>query len=173
MGRKKKSIDRGHAPDVKYNSTTVSRFICRMMWQGKKSICTSIMYDALELLQQKSGSQPSMHSTKRLRMSSRLSKSSPGAWVALPIRYLSRFANLAAKRSQCAGLSMPPERAPARRWRNASQMSFSMHSTTPAPRSRKKTTCTRWLKPTRLLLITGGNEQKPGYRAGVAGPFGQ
>ncbi|MDQ7797017.1 MAG: 30S ribosomal protein S7, partial [Spirochaetia bacterium] len=59
MGRKKKSIDRGHAPDVKYNSTTVSRFICRMMWQGKKSICTSIMYDALELLQQKSG-QPAL-----------------------------------------------------------------------------------------------------------------
>jgi small subunit ribosomal protein S7 len=59
MGRKKKSIDRGHAPDVKYNSTTVSRFICRMMWEGKKSICTSIMYDALELLQQKSG-QPAL-----------------------------------------------------------------------------------------------------------------
>lgn len=59
MGRKKKSIDRGHAPDVKYNSTTVSRFICRMMWQGKKSICTGIVYDALELLQQKS-SQPAL-----------------------------------------------------------------------------------------------------------------
>jgi small subunit ribosomal protein S7 len=59
MGRKKKAIDRGHAPDVKYNSTTVSRFICRMMWEGKKSICTNIMYDALELLQQKSG-QPAL-----------------------------------------------------------------------------------------------------------------
>ena len=59
MGRKKKTIDRGHAPDVKYNSTTVTRFVCRMMWQGKKSICTGIMYDALEQLQQKSG-QPAL-----------------------------------------------------------------------------------------------------------------
>ncbi|MDH7484344.1 MAG: 30S ribosomal protein S7 [Spirochaetales bacterium] len=55
MGRKKKSIDRGHAPDVKYNSTMVTRFICRMMWEGKKSICTGIMYDAMELLQKKTG----------------------------------------------------------------------------------------------------------------------
>ncbi len=59
MGRKKKTIDRGHAPDVRYNSTVVTRFICRMMWQGKKSICTGIMYDALEQLQQKSG-QPAL-----------------------------------------------------------------------------------------------------------------
>jgi len=59
MGRKKKSIDRGHAPDVKYNSSVVTRFICRMMWQGKKSICASIVYDAFEQLQQRS-SQPAL-----------------------------------------------------------------------------------------------------------------
>jgi small subunit ribosomal protein S7 len=55
MGRKKKTIDRGHAPDTKYNSVGVTKFICRMMIQGKKSVCTSIMYDALETMQQKAG----------------------------------------------------------------------------------------------------------------------
>ena len=55
MGRKKKSIDRGHAPDTKYNSVTVTKFICRMMIQGKKSVCTRIMYDAMEVMQKKSG----------------------------------------------------------------------------------------------------------------------
>ena len=55
MGRKKKTIDRGHAPDTKYNSVIVTKFICRMMIQGKKSVCTSIMYDALETMQQKAG----------------------------------------------------------------------------------------------------------------------
>jgi len=55
MGRKKKTIDRGHAPDTKYNSVSVTKFICRMMIQGKKSVCTSIMYDALETMQQKAG----------------------------------------------------------------------------------------------------------------------
>ncbi|HOX93081.1 MAG TPA: 30S ribosomal protein S7 [Spirochaetales bacterium] len=55
MGRKKKSVDRGHMPDARYNSVTITKFICRMMWQGKKSICTTIVYDALSALQEKSG----------------------------------------------------------------------------------------------------------------------
>jgi len=54
MGRKKKSIDRGHLPDTKYNSVIVTKFVCRMMWQGKKSINSRIMYDAMELMQKKS-----------------------------------------------------------------------------------------------------------------------
>jgi small subunit ribosomal protein S7 len=53
MGRKKKSIDRGHAPDAKYNSTMVTKFVCRMMWQGKKATCVRIMYDALDVAQTK------------------------------------------------------------------------------------------------------------------------
>jgi len=53
MGRKKKSIDRGHAPDTKYNSTMVTKFVCRMMWQGKKATCVRIMYDALDVVQTK------------------------------------------------------------------------------------------------------------------------
>jgi len=55
MGRKKKSEDRGHQPDARYNSITVTKFICRMMWQGKKSITTAIVYDAFAQLQEKSG----------------------------------------------------------------------------------------------------------------------
>ncbi len=55
MGRKKKSIDRGHLPDPKYNSVIVTKFICRMMWQGKKSICAAIMNDAMAILQEKAG----------------------------------------------------------------------------------------------------------------------
>jgi small subunit ribosomal protein S7 len=53
MGRKKKSIDRGHLPDPKYNSVIVTKFVCRMMWQGKKSVNTRIMYDAMEAMQKK------------------------------------------------------------------------------------------------------------------------
>ena len=55
MGRKKKSEDRGHQPDARYNSLTITKFICRMMWEGKKSTVTSIMYDAMSILQEKSG----------------------------------------------------------------------------------------------------------------------
>ncbi|MDP2816360.1 MAG: 30S ribosomal protein S7 [Rectinemataceae bacterium] len=55
MGRKKKSIDRGHLPDTKYNSVILTKFVCRMMMQGKKSICVRIVYDAMEVLQKKAG----------------------------------------------------------------------------------------------------------------------
>jgi len=55
MGRKTKTPVRVVMPDVKYNSTVVSKFISRMMEQGKKSIATSIMYDAMETLQAKTG----------------------------------------------------------------------------------------------------------------------
>ncbi|MFZ4616452.1 MAG: 30S ribosomal protein S7 [Rectinemataceae bacterium] len=53
MGRKKKTIDRGHLPDTKYNSVILTKFVCRMLWQGKKSICARIVYDAMEIMQKK------------------------------------------------------------------------------------------------------------------------
>jgi len=55
MGRKKKTVDRGHLPDSRYHSLLVTKFICRMMWEGKKSTVSSIMYEAMEQLQDKTG----------------------------------------------------------------------------------------------------------------------
>ncbi|MCL2479728.1 MAG: 30S ribosomal protein S7 [Treponema sp.] len=53
MGRKKKSQDRGILPDPKYNSVVVSKFVNRMMWQGKRSIGLHIVHEALGILQTK------------------------------------------------------------------------------------------------------------------------
>ncbi|MDR2864269.1 MAG: 30S ribosomal protein S7 [Spirochaetaceae bacterium] len=58
MGRKKKSIDRGILPDPKYNSIVVSKFVNRMMWQGKRSISLRILHDALAILKTKSEKEP-------------------------------------------------------------------------------------------------------------------
>ncbi|GHV68940.1 30S ribosomal protein S7 [Spirochaetia bacterium] len=58
MGRKKKTIDRGIGPDPKYNSVVVSKFVNRMMWQGKRSIGLRIVHDALGVLQDKAGKEP-------------------------------------------------------------------------------------------------------------------
>ncbi|HOX18849.1 MAG: 30S ribosomal protein S7 [Spirochaetia bacterium] len=55
MGRKKKTIDRGHAPDARYNSVILTKFVCRMMLEGKKATSLRIVYDALGQLQEKSG----------------------------------------------------------------------------------------------------------------------
>jgi small subunit ribosomal protein S7 len=58
MGRKKKTIDRGIAPDPKYNSVVVSKFVNRMMWEGKRSIGLRIVHDALGILQRKADKEP-------------------------------------------------------------------------------------------------------------------
>jgi len=58
MGRKKKTIDRGILPDPKYNSVVVSKFVNRMMWEGKRSLGLRIIHDALEVLQAKTDKEP-------------------------------------------------------------------------------------------------------------------
>jgi small subunit ribosomal protein S7 len=58
MGRHKKSIDRPVTPDVKYNSKVVSKFITRMMLQGKKETCKKIVYSAMDNLKAKTEKDP-------------------------------------------------------------------------------------------------------------------
>jgi small subunit ribosomal protein S7 len=58
MGRKKKTIDRGILPDPKYNSVVVSKFVNRMMWEGKRSIGLRIVHGPLGILQTKTDKEP-------------------------------------------------------------------------------------------------------------------
>jgi len=58
MGRKKKTVVRELLPDAKYNSLVVSKFVARMMLQGKKSIAMHIVHDALDSVRQKSEKDP-------------------------------------------------------------------------------------------------------------------
>lgn len=48
--RKKKAPKRLLAPDPKFNDQLVTRFINTLMWSGKKTIATTIFYDALEII---------------------------------------------------------------------------------------------------------------------------
>ena len=58
MGRKKKTIDRGILPDPKYNSKVVSKFVNRMMWEGKRSLGLRIVHEALDVLKTKTDKEP-------------------------------------------------------------------------------------------------------------------
>ncbi|MDR2658672.1 MAG: 30S ribosomal protein S7 [Spirochaetaceae bacterium] len=58
MGRKKKSIDRGILPDPKYNSVVVSKFVNRMMWNGKRAVSLRIVHGAFETLRVKTDKEP-------------------------------------------------------------------------------------------------------------------
>ena len=59
MSRKGRAPVRETLPDPKYGSVRVEKFINRMMLNGKKSVTTQIMYEALDKASQKTG-QPAL-----------------------------------------------------------------------------------------------------------------
>ncbi|ULQ59310.1 30S ribosomal protein S7 [Brucepastera parasyntrophica] len=58
MGRKNKAIDRPVLPDSKYNSAVVSKFVARMMIDGKKATGIRIIYDAMDKIKEKTDKEP-------------------------------------------------------------------------------------------------------------------
>jgi small subunit ribosomal protein S7 len=58
MGRHKKSVNRPIVPDAKYNSPVVSKLVTRMMLDGKKDTCISVVYEALDKLKTKTDKEP-------------------------------------------------------------------------------------------------------------------
>ncbi len=58
MGRHKKSINRPVMPDTKYNSVAVTKFVQRMMLDGKKQTCINVLYEALDKLKAKADKDP-------------------------------------------------------------------------------------------------------------------
>ncbi len=53
MPRRNRPERRVVPPDVRYNSKQVQSFINRMMRGGKKSVAAGVMYDALDILEQR------------------------------------------------------------------------------------------------------------------------
>jgi small subunit ribosomal protein S7 len=58
MGRKSKTVNRAIAPDSKYNSAVVSKFVSRMMLDGKRTTCMNLVYDAMDQLKEKTSNDP-------------------------------------------------------------------------------------------------------------------
>ena len=56
--RRTKPEPRVITADVRYNSVSVSFFINRIMHRGKKSVATTIVYDALDIIKEKTGKNP-------------------------------------------------------------------------------------------------------------------
>ncbi len=55
MSRRTNAPVRVILPDSVYNSVTVEKFINRMMLDGKKSVSTRILYDAMKVMGEKTG----------------------------------------------------------------------------------------------------------------------
>jgi small subunit ribosomal protein S7 len=58
MPRRARVIRREIEPDAKYNSVTVAKLINKVMMCGQKRTAERIMYDALQILEQKEGTPP-------------------------------------------------------------------------------------------------------------------
>ena len=58
MPRRYRPPRREVAPDEKYDSVLVARFINRLMLGGKKSVATRIMYDAFDIMEERTHRNP-------------------------------------------------------------------------------------------------------------------
>lgn len=58
MPRRREVPVRKVIPDPKYNSELVARFIRKIMRDGKKSVAEGILYDALDIIEQKAKKPP-------------------------------------------------------------------------------------------------------------------
>jgi small subunit ribosomal protein S7 len=64
MSRRQRAVKRDIPPDPQYGSTTVSKFINSLMVDGKKSVAERIFYDAMTLIEEKTG-QPAINVFKQ------------------------------------------------------------------------------------------------------------
>jgi small subunit ribosomal protein S7 len=58
MARRSKPQKRKVQPDVRYNSVQVAMFVNRLMKMGKKSTAYRIMYDSMDLIQERTNKDP-------------------------------------------------------------------------------------------------------------------
>jgi small subunit ribosomal protein S7 len=56
--RRSRPEKREIVPDMKYNNTSISMFVARLLKNGKRSVALTIMYDALTMVQEKTGKNP-------------------------------------------------------------------------------------------------------------------
>lgn len=53
MARKRRAIQRSPAPDPRFNSVLVSKFVNKLMWCGKRTVALRLFYDALRLIEER------------------------------------------------------------------------------------------------------------------------
>ena len=58
MPRRNRPPKREIQPDIRYGSVTVARFINKIMISGKKSLAVRIVYDAMDIIEERTGRNP-------------------------------------------------------------------------------------------------------------------
>ncbi len=58
MSRRDRAVQRHIAPDAKYQSVNLTRFINKVMLDGKKSVAERILYDAFDIVEKETKKNP-------------------------------------------------------------------------------------------------------------------
>ena len=58
MPRRRRVDVREVVPDPVYNSTLVEKFICSMMWDGKKAVAQKIFYNSMDKIRERTSDDP-------------------------------------------------------------------------------------------------------------------
>ncbi len=90
-------------PDPMYNSVLVTKLINSVMLDGKKGVAQKVVYDAFDIIKEKTGKEPLDAFTEAMNNIMPALKSRPVVSVAQPIRFLWKCVLRAARRSACAG----------------------------------------------------------------------
>lgn len=56
--RKRKPQKRVITPDPRYNDAMVTRFVNNMMYEGKKTVAFQVFYDAMDIIEKRTGDNP-------------------------------------------------------------------------------------------------------------------
>ena len=65
MPRRRRIETREPLPDPVYNSTLVEKFICSMMWDGKKATAQNIFYESMKKLEERGGGEEAIKLFKK------------------------------------------------------------------------------------------------------------
>lgn len=104
MPRKGPVPKRDVLPDPVYNSKLVTRFINKVMYDGKKGIAETIVYDAFEIIRSKMGQDPMEVFDQALKMLCLYLKYVLAVSVVRTTKCQLKFVLIAVKHSVFAGL---------------------------------------------------------------------
>ena len=118
MSRRQQAVKRHVPADPKYGSTTVTKFINSLMLDGKKSTAEGIFYDAMRVVEEKTG-QPAVNVFKQA-----LNNVKPAVEVR-PTRCRWKSGRSGATRSRSSGSCSTRGCVVSARWRTGSRTRFS------------------------------------------------
>lgn len=103
MPRRGSISKRDVLPDPLYNSKLVTKLVNNVMYDGKKGVAQTIVYDAFSIIADKTARTPWKFSRPRLTISSRSWRSRRAASAVRPIRSRWTCAPTVSRRLLCVG----------------------------------------------------------------------